>query len=205
MRLGYQPSIGETVVSELHTLYRFFDRSGGLLYVGITSNPAARFAKHKGEKEWWLDVARIDMEHHSSRTALAAAEAQAIRAERPLHNIRGNRPVVVQRLEEAALPRGLERNEVYALALTDGSCPVGLVVSGDSSGVILDLYSWMVQRFTVGEEWVSAESISRWRKADKRVENRPDGKYTIFEMDALGDYQTQWVNLYERVAEASRP
>lgn len=79
----------------LHTLYRFYDRAGGLLYVGITNNPPRRFGKHKDEKEWWRHVARIALEHHPTREALAAAERAAIETEGPLHNIR-MRPAVAE-------------------------------------------------------------------------------------------------------------
>ncbi len=175
----------------MHTLYRFFAHDDTLLYVGITNNPARRFSKHKDEKEWWLDVARIDLEQFASREELLDAERQAIQDERPLHNIKHNLAAMA-----AAVPcRGLRVGEVYALALKDGTCPVGLIVAGDQEGVTLDLYSWMLERFTAGEEWVSAEAISRHKRAEKTI----DGKHTVFEMDALGDYQSHWVDLIERV------
>ncbi len=177
--------------SPLHTLYRFYASNGALLYVGITNNPGRRFSKHRDDKDWWLDVARIDMEQYPSREALNAAEQRAIQNERPLHNIKHN----LQAMAAAVPCRGLLIGEVYALALKDGTCPVGLVVAGVREGVTLDLYSWITSRFTAGEEWVSADSISRHKRADKTI----DGQHTIFEMDALGDYQTDWVNLIDRV------
>lgn len=74
----------------MHTLYRFYNRAGDLLYVGITNNPARRFAKHSDEKSWWRHVARIALEQHPSREALRAAERMAIETERPIHNVRMN-------------------------------------------------------------------------------------------------------------------
>ena len=50
----------------LHVLYRFFDASGNLLYVGITCNPSGRFSDHR-TKNWWRDVANITLEHADSR------------------------------------------------------------------------------------------------------------------------------------------
>lgn len=73
------------------TLYRFYDRDGSLLYVGITGQGASRWAQHAAEKPWWLDVATIDVEHHPSLEAVIAAEADAIHDERPMHNVRGAR------------------------------------------------------------------------------------------------------------------
>lgn len=80
------------MTERLHTLYRFYDESGVLLYVGITADPSRRFEKHRGDKTWWRHVARIDMAQYGTRDELRAAERVAIENEAPLHNIRMNRP-----------------------------------------------------------------------------------------------------------------
>lgn len=67
-------------------LYRLYGRSGYLLYVGITSDPAARFSQHKADKPWWPKVARKTVEWYGSREAAAAAEIAAIRAREPRYN-----------------------------------------------------------------------------------------------------------------------
>lgn len=69
-----------------HSLYRFFDASGLLLYIGITNNPRLRFGQHRDSKTWWRDVAVREITHYSSRAELEAAEKAAIRRERPLYN-----------------------------------------------------------------------------------------------------------------------
>lgn len=74
----------------LHTLYRFYNASGDLLYVGITNNPPRRLGEHRDAKAWWQEVARIDMEQHPDRLALHTAERRAIETERPRHNIQLN-------------------------------------------------------------------------------------------------------------------
>lgn len=74
-------------MNTLHTLYRFYNAEGHLLYVGITSNPPARFSQHRQQKQWWSDVATIQLEQFADRDQLAAAEIKAIRQEKPLHNI----------------------------------------------------------------------------------------------------------------------
>lgn len=75
------------------TVYRLRNNTGDLLYVGIAGNPGRRFEQHAGEKPWWGEVAAIDLEHHTSRQAAAAAEMLAIKTERPRYNIVGNRLV----------------------------------------------------------------------------------------------------------------
>lgn len=73
------------------SLYRFYDGSGQLLYVGVSNHPIPRYDQHGNEKPWWSEVATSKMEHHSTRDAALTAEAVAIRDERPRHNVSGVR------------------------------------------------------------------------------------------------------------------
>lgn len=75
------------LVDRPHVLYRMFDRSKHLLYVGITVDARARWKAHGEDKSWWTDVASIEVQHFTSRAAAERAEQLAIRSERPLHNI----------------------------------------------------------------------------------------------------------------------
>lgn len=75
--------------SQPHALYRFYDAQDRLLYVGISTDIGARWKHHSREKEWWRDVTRATIEHLESREAALAAEAAAIRIERPAWNIAG--------------------------------------------------------------------------------------------------------------------
>lgn len=74
-----------------NVLYRVFTADDRLLYVGISMGPATRIKQHHGEKPWWAEAHRIELEHFDSREAAAAAERQAIKSEKPLHNISGGR------------------------------------------------------------------------------------------------------------------
>lgn len=69
-----------------HALYRFYAADGALLYVGITSNPGARWKKHRDEKPWWHEVRGISMEPYPSRVDVLAAETLAIAVENPRYN-----------------------------------------------------------------------------------------------------------------------
>ncbi|MFG3702407.1 hypothetical protein ACGF5C_31670 [Micromonospora sp. NPDC047620] len=73
-----------------HTLYRFFGEDGALLYVGITATLPARLVKHRDDKPWWNEVARITVTHHADRESVLAAELDAIKAECPRYNIQHN-------------------------------------------------------------------------------------------------------------------
>lgn len=72
-----------------HILYRFFNASGELLYIGVTQDPQARFKSHQYDKSWFSEVASSTMEHFSSRQELIAAELAAIRRESPKYNVAG--------------------------------------------------------------------------------------------------------------------
>jgi hypothetical protein len=74
-----------------NTLYRFYDSSDVLLYVGISMTPWERFRQHRHDKPWWDDIVTIRKEEYPSRDAVKDAERCAIVAERPLHNIQHNR------------------------------------------------------------------------------------------------------------------
>ena len=72
-------------------LYRLFDRTERLLYVGVTSDPRSRWACHKADKDWWPEVYRYSLEWLSGRQDALLEEARAIAAERPAYNIAGGR------------------------------------------------------------------------------------------------------------------
>lgn len=69
------------------SLYRFYNDTGRLLYVGITKHLPRRLSEHSWSKNWWTEVMRIDVEHFDDRSDARAAELHAIRTERPEYNI----------------------------------------------------------------------------------------------------------------------
>lgn len=74
-------------------IYRAYDATDRLLYVGVTSNPVGRFSTHRHKKDWWRSqVVRIELEWLPSRTHAFAAEKVAIATENPIHNV--SRPKV---------------------------------------------------------------------------------------------------------------
>ena len=71
------------------SLYRMFGRSGDLLYVGVSSNLAARLVQHENEKEWWHEILFVEVEHFPDRLSAEAAENRAIKGEAPVYNRSG--------------------------------------------------------------------------------------------------------------------
>lgn len=75
-----RPSVGRFAV------YRIFDTSGQLLYVGMSKNLAGRLRTHS-EKSWGESIADIKITWFTDKEQAAKAEAAAIANEAPLHNI----------------------------------------------------------------------------------------------------------------------
>ena len=73
-------------------LYRLYDDVGALLYVGISNRWITRVGRHAVTKDWWREVATVTRQTWPSRAEALAAEAEAIRAERPRYNIAGAEP-----------------------------------------------------------------------------------------------------------------
>lgn len=69
------------------TLYRYFDNSGQLLYVGITGDNTKRQSQHRRNSFWFGEIVNATFEHFPTREEALTAEAEAIRKEKPLHNV----------------------------------------------------------------------------------------------------------------------
>lgn len=93
------------------SLYRLYAKDKSLLYVGITGNLRMRLAQHAVDKPWWHAVARKTATLYPTRKEALVAEALAIRAERPQHNIHH---------AGAETPRDA-RNAVATMAVPDPS------------------------------------------------------------------------------------
>lgn len=120
-----QTTPGEPI-AEPTTLYRFFDVGDQLLYVGITSNPVTRWDNHSRTKRNWQQAVRATLEHFGTREEALAAEAVAIRTERPLWNIQHNvrpqadpqlRAAAERRLDEGQWLRETELADLFGASL----------------------------------------------------------------------------------------
>lgn len=67
-------------------LYRAFDSTGGLLYVGISAIPEARMARHRSSSTWYRQMTSHTVEWFSTRVEAMAAESAAVKTEHPIHN-----------------------------------------------------------------------------------------------------------------------
>jgi predicted GIY-YIG superfamily endonuclease len=98
-----------------HALYRFYDRTDALLYVGITMDLPKRFKQHRKGKPWWLAVTRVEVEHFDTRGEALGAEKTAIKDECPLYNDQHNEfvEVVAERPTPAEPEPSLPIGEIF--------------------------------------------------------------------------------------------
>jgi predicted GIY-YIG superfamily endonuclease len=96
-----------------HALYRFFGQGGQLLYIGITRDPSSRWGQHRGDKPWWFEVQRIEIESLPDRASALKAERLAIQSEKPRYNVVHNRRTSAAPRIEVHQP--LERDQLYEL------------------------------------------------------------------------------------------
>lgn len=68
-------------------LYRAFDANDDLLYIGITRRLDKRIDAHQSTSAWGRSAARWSAESFPTRAAAEEAEALAIAAEVPRHNV----------------------------------------------------------------------------------------------------------------------
>lgn len=72
--------------NERTALYTIFDSEGGILYIGVSVNPLARWSAHS-VRDWWYRVARVDVTWFDTRVQAEAAEEEMIKKFDPPFNI----------------------------------------------------------------------------------------------------------------------
>lgn len=81
-----------TGAPEPTALYRLFGDGDVLLYIGISKTFGRRWHQHSRSQPWWPQVRRQSIDWYPGRDEALAAEADAIRAEYPRHNVAHARP-----------------------------------------------------------------------------------------------------------------
>lgn len=73
-------------MGERTAVYRFHDKAGTVIYVGISNNPVVRWQAHAADKPWWSDVVTREIEWFPTRQEAEREEARLIGALAPLWN-----------------------------------------------------------------------------------------------------------------------
>ena len=78
----------ELVAPHETALYRFYDRDGDLLYVGISWNPFKRWSTHAARAPWHGQAARVLVDVYRSEREALRIEREWIRNAWPTWNVR---------------------------------------------------------------------------------------------------------------------
>lgn len=207
------------VVTRPHALYRFFDATGVLLYVGITNNPARRFTQHGVDREWWHEVETIRMQRFDDRESVLAAEREAIKTEQPRYNIIHAGPPTTAEMSTSSSPAGdypVSVGDVVALCLApnhlgEAKCPVGMVDEVSRFGVKLSPLRWLSETFDLPRVLVPWHRVMNMQWAEKMSpEAAKERGYCvadwvpIYDCAPLSYTQTEWVHGVERAKENAR-
>lgn len=71
-------------------LYRWYDKEGNLLYVGISISAISRASQHKSSSDWYKEARYMTIEKCKNRHFALKKEMRAIKTEKPIWNISGN-------------------------------------------------------------------------------------------------------------------
>ncbi len=68
-----------------HTVYRFYNAAGDVLYVGCTAYLPYRLEQHKLDKPWWTEVARVEWDQFDTKAEAYRHEHALILELKPRH------------------------------------------------------------------------------------------------------------------------
>lgn len=106
-----------------HFVYRAFDHSGRLIYIGCTNNPANRLREHRSQSQWYRHVARVTLAGPFNYETARQVEYDAIESERSLHNYSTERRELHRlrdRLIDFCIQRSIDEGLPFAEALAAG-------------------------------------------------------------------------------------
>lgn len=161
-------------------LYRYFDKEGDLLYIGISLNSVARQAQHKMASFWYKEAVRVEIERHGSREDALLAERTAIKEEGPKHNIQHNgfdkaedyeSQEYFEEQENIDRVLLLGRSVVYKPIYTEKE--VGDVIFGEGSNSAKRVKS------LIESQKIQAILIKEWEQKDRFGQNGIRRKYMV--------------------------
>lgn len=139
-------------------LYRLFGADDTLLYTGVSDDWTRRLRQHALGKQWATEILSVTLETYPDRPAVLAAERQAIRSEKPLHNIHHN--------HQGPVP------EEPASALTAADILIIAAVLVAAGYIIYELSQAAIEKYRT---WKTDRTEFReWQRAHNPEENEPD-------------------------------
>lgn len=88
-----------------HVIYRHYDESGALLYLGCTTHIMKRLREHGSRSDWYDQIETITLEHFASREEAFEAEKVAIEKEQPQRNRLWTDNYIPNQVQDVGRPR----------------------------------------------------------------------------------------------------
>lgn len=143
-------------------VYRPYDASGALLYVGLSKNFGQRWQQQSSLKAWWPQVARMTVDWYDDEDAAVQAEQDAIRMEHPVYNVaRTNRNYRSSRVPPGMPPQKYVGSAEIGRMLGVGRQRVQQLIKREdfpAPEVVLDM----------GKVWKRAD-VEDWARAHGRL------------------------------------
>lgn len=183
-------------------LYRLRGVTGELLYVGITNNWPTRMKQHMAEKQWWHEVAAVELVGvFGTRAQLEAIERAVIKTETPIYNVAHNggaRQAKVEKLREPMQVR-LSSQQTSPFSIGDDVVLVRAETPEEYPGV-----GTVVERS--GQSWEIAfpDIQETWRLCDGEIKPATmvvNARSLTNEETLIGDEQwsvQEWHDLWGR-------
>lgn len=142
-------------------LYRFFNASDVLLYVGITADPEVRWRAHEVSQYWWKEVHRKELQWLPSRVEAEEAERRAIYCENPVYD-KSDRRAARTRLP--ALDQRIQMEEYTSAAMR--LLAQDIRTQGFPPGAVLPSRRLLSDRYALP---MTAVTSALWRLRELRI------------------------------------
>ena len=165
--MSREPAVPEA--PEETALYRVYGETDLLLYIGISNNFGRRWREHAKKQPWWGEKRRLTVdEWFPFRSDAEAAEAAAIRAERPKYNKTHN----VQRPAK-------RRSAEYLSIAASAEPPTPLATSAEVA-VYLEMSEWKLATLRRQGSGPPCRILGRsprynWKDVEEWLAGHPDG------------------------------
>lgn len=126
-----------------YQLYRHFDHNDELLYIGISLSALSRLSSHMSVSHWAETITKVTIEKHPTKQDALRAEREAIKNEKPKHNII-HKPTIAE--EEAAAADISKRVEKERISLLNQVVNIDPVYRIDELGQVLKFGPTSVKR-----------------------------------------------------------
>lgn len=160
-------------------LYRAFDASDDLLYIGVSMCPDRRWVQHATNKLWFRDVAKLTFEHYTDRASVLVAERKAIVAEKPRYNTVHNGTLATS-VPSSATPNKLEFSLIgkWFHSWATESCGHRLIEwqgqvigQANESVYVVQLYNWLMG-MPSNQKLVDLDTMIDWTFYDDHKDMR---------------------------------